>query len=72
MILLPEGTLRRQVFEACDRSLGWLFFSAFRPLSNICGDQIVVGNPCRFCLWMCRNLSRYVEKDHCLKNAGKP
>lgn len=71
---LPQGTLRHRLFEAADRSLGWLGFRQYRPLSNICGDQLTAATPapCRFCSWMCRLLDKYVEKRHCELNAGKP
>ena len=69
--LLPKGTLRRFLFEHVDRFLGLLRFGQYRPLSNICGDQLKAGNPCTFCCELCAKLDK-IEKDHCLKNAGKP
>lgn len=69
--LFPEGTVRRAVLEVVDRSAGWILFGQYRPLSNICGDKIVAGKPCRFCDWLCKKLNK-VEERHCERNAGKP
>lgn len=80
MQLLPEGTLRRKLFEFLDRSLGWIGYRTFRPLSDICGDVLAYGRRreevvgtirCKFCTKLCDILSKYVEFDHCKKNKGK-
>lgn len=70
MQLLPEGTLRRRVFEAIDRWLGHDLFTGNKTVSTDCGDQIKAGGPCRFCRIVCWLLN-FMEKDHCIKNAGK-
>lgn len=69
--LLPQGTIRRAVFETVDRSLGWLKTGEYRTLSSICGDEIVDGEPCKFCSWLCHLLDR-IELNHCVINARKP
>lgn len=78
--LLPEGSLRRRIFEFCDRACGWIGYRTFRPLSDICGDVLAYGRRreegketvrCKFCLGLCDFLSKYIELDHCIKNKGK-
>ena len=75
--LLPPGTLRRWVFEfLIDRPLGWIRSGQYRPLSNLCGDEIldseetgvpVTGFCCRLCAWLDK-----LEPGHCRKNGRKP
>ncbi len=71
MVLLPDGSIRRVVVETLDRSLGWLIFGEYRPLSNICGDKLKDGTAGAGCRCMCKGLDK-IEPDHCIKNAGKP
>jgi hypothetical protein len=54
--------------------LGW---SGRKTVSSECGNQIVAGNPCRFCRVLCailgfRIFGRWalLEFDHCRKNAS--
>lgn len=72
MMLLPEGTLRRRIFEWCDRTLGNIFFCNGKTISTNCGDQLKAGTPCLFCKWSNPIVSTVIEQDHYLKNAGKP
>ena len=68
MALLPAGTRRRAVVEWIDRHLGSLFFQEHRTLSALCGERLDTHCLCR---GMCQILD-LIEKDHCLKNKGKP
>lgn len=70
MILLPENSLRRRVFEWCDRALGSLFFGDPKTVSTHCGDRIKAGTAGLGCKCACAALD-HLEQDHCLKNAGK-
>ena len=70
--LLPQGTIRRTVFEFLDRCVGKITMGEFRPVSNLCGERILAGKDCPVCTWICEKLSRYVESRHCERNVGKP
>lgn len=73
MILLPQGTLRRKIFEAIDRWLGAQLFTGDKTVSTDCGDQYVAGKPCLFCRFICKIVLFWADKgQHCEKNAGKP
>jgi hypothetical protein len=80
MQLFPPNTIRRSIFEFLDRSLGFIIYRTYRPVSDICGDIIVFMRRreelpgtwrCIFCSWICDILSKYVEFEHCQKNKGK-
>ena len=45
-------------------------WSGRKTVSNECGDQVVAGNPCRFCSVLCAILNYVLELDHCRKNAS--
>ena len=71
MQLLPKGTRRRQWFEAVDRWLGHALFGEPKTISTHCGDRIKNETAGVGCKCLCRALD-LVEKEHCIKNAGKP
>ena len=76
MQLFPKDTLRRTVFEFLDRCAGWLRSGTYRPLSNLCGDEILdqeegKGEVSGFCCTLCKWLDK-IEPGHCKKNGRKP
>ena len=70
MQLLPPNTLRRRVFESVDRWFGWFLFGEAKTVSTHCGDRLKAGTAGAGCKCLCSALD-LLEKEHCLKNAGK-
>ena len=76
MILFPEGTLRRTIFEWIDREFAFLMFDSALTISAYCGKQIAANREgglkpclrCRFCCWV----ASWFENDHCFKNKDRP
>lgn len=72
MIVLPQGTLRRALFEKVDRALGRLFFGNDKTVSTNLGDRIYNGTAPWWQRWIASQIDALVfEYGHCLKNAGK-
>ena len=48
--------------------LGW---NGRSTISKECGQEIVAGNPCRFCRVVCKLLDRFLKRGHCQEEAMK-
>lgn len=72
MELLPQGSLRRRVFEWCDRWLCHFLTGQTVTCSTYLGDRIKDGSASWYQTFLASAVDALVfEYGHCLKNAGK-
>lgn len=73
MQLLPSNTLRRRIFEACDRWLCHALTNSSVTCSTYLGDRLQAGTAQWYQRWLASQIDAMTfEYMHCWKNAGKP
>lgn len=73
MRLLPADSLGYKVFDKVDRFFGYMIYGQYRWISAILGDKLKDGTASKLEIKVAQVIDTFTrEKDHCLKNAGKP
>lgn len=73
LLVLPfRPQYTANVMHTMDMLLAALFgWDGRSTVSKECGRELLGGEPCRFCRWVCALTHRLLEKGHCEKEAAR-